>query len=200
MNFTDRLANDFNDGTVNPSYICVDSNKYNLKDAVKLPPDEDPREWIANNLFNFHKQICMLFGTVNEFCTSTTCPKMTAGKKYEYLWSVGPQKEPYTCSAKDYIQHLLDWVQEQLDDSRVFPSVPGEEFPPDYMEICKTIARRLLRVYSHVYHHHSHEVRKLKEEAHMNTSLKHYIYFASEFDLVPPGELDPLKEYIENLT
>ena len=125
---------------------------------------------------------------------------MTAGKKYEYLWSIGPKREPVDCHASEYIHHLLDWVQHQLDDEEIFPSMSADKgFPEDYMGICKTIATRLFRVYAHIYHHHLAEVKMLKEEAHMNTSLKHFIYFIQEFGLVSPGDLDPLKDYIQTL-
>jgi len=179
----------------------TDSNRKNLKDAVRLPDREDPNEWIANNLFDFHKQICMLFGTISEFCNAQSCPKMTAGKKYEYWWSKGPDRRPVESCASDYIDHLLDWVQEQLDDEEVFPSLSvDKKFPKNFNIVCQTIARRLFRVYAHICHHHLNTVKNLKEEAHMNTSLKHFIYFIKEFDLVPENELEPLKDYIENLT
>jgi len=66
-----------------PLASLTDSNRKNLKDAVKLPDREDPNEWIANNIYDFHKQICMLYRTISEFCNSQSCSKMTAGKKYE---------------------------------------------------------------------------------------------------------------------
>lgn len=203
MSLTNRQTNDFHNGANNPSYVLdqIVANKYDLKDAVKLPIREDRREWIANNIFDFHKQICMLYGTINEFCTAMSCPKMTAGTKYEYLWSFGPKRAPVDCCASEYIHHLLDWVQEQLDDEEVFPSTSvDKEFPPDYEDTCRAISKRLFRVYAHIYHHHLHDVRRLQEEAHMNTSLKHYIYFVQEFGLVSEKDLDPLKEYIQNLT
>lgn len=196
MSPINRLKNELPDHFVSQ----IDSSKYDLKGAVKLPEGEDENEWMANNLFDFHKQICMLYGTVSEYCTIETCPKMTASKKYEYWWSYGHERRPVELCASDYIHHLLDWVQEQLDSEQVFPSTPDVKFPTDFRETCKTIARRLFRVYAHIYHHHLAVVRLLKEEAHMNTSLKHFIYFVQEFNLVEDEKLEPLKDFIQNLT
>ena len=174
--------------------------RYDLRDAVKLPDGEDTNEWIANNLFDFHKQICMLFGTVSEECTPQSCPQMTASRKYEYSWSYDSDNQFFTGCASDYIEHLLTWVQEQLDDEEIFPSRSAEkEFPTEFKKICQLIARRLFRVYAHIYHHHLTKVKSLREEAHMNTSLKHFIYFVKEFELVTESELEPLKDYIERL-
>lgn len=176
-----------------------DFSKYNLREAVKLPDEEKPNEWIAYNLFEFHKLCFMLYETISDYCNEESCPAMTAGPKYKYLWS-DDQRLPVEQCARDYIYRVLDWVQEQLDNNIIFPSNPSDDFPPNFKEICQTIARRLSRVYAHIHHHHLPIVRELKEEAHMNTSLKHFIYFIIEFDLVPPNELDPLKDFVQSIT
>lgn len=195
----DMQINGANPSNQNSVLSQIGSSEYNLREAVKLPRHENREEWIANNIFDFYKQICMLYETVEEYCTDNTCPRMTAGKKYEYLWS-GPTRESLKYSAGKYIRRLLSWVQEQLNDENVFPTITENAFPPNYDEVCKTIAKRLCRVYAHVYHHHLHQVKQLKEEAHMNTSFKHFIYFVKEFKLVPDNDLDPLNDYINNLT
>lgn len=181
-----------------------DVNKYDLKVTVKLPDREDRNEWIAKNLFDFHKQVCCLYGTISEHCTADRCPEMTAGIN-KYLWSHGSKRQPLSMCAAQYIHHSLDWVQEQLDDEDIFPTRAVEEktnsnqFPPDFELVAKTIAKRLFRVFAHVYHHHLTDVMCNKEEPHMNTSLKHFIYFIREFDLVTTDELSPLKDYIDKL-
>jgi MOB kinase activator 1 len=53
----------------------------NLKQAVALPDGEDLNEWIAVNTVDFFNQINMLYGTITEFCTSESCPVMSAGAK-----------------------------------------------------------------------------------------------------------------------
>ena len=184
----------------NPSY-SFGQIKYNLKDAVKVPLRENPNEWIAYNIFVFHRQISMLYGTINEYCGPNTCPKMSAGKNHVYLWSYDPRYEPVECCAKEYIKRLLHWVREQLEDEEIFPSLSiDKDFPSNFMETCKSIAKRLFRVYANIYHHHLHEVRILKEKPHMNSGLKHFIYFIQEFDLVPQNELDPLKDFFQILS
>lgn len=170
----------------------IKSNKYDLKCAVKLPVAENECEWIANNIIDFHKQISMLYDTIADYCTPESCPKMTAGR-FEYVWESLP---PYACV---YISYLLEWVQEQLDDEDIFPLSAEKNFPSDYMQICKTISKRLIRVFAHIYHHHLKEVRDFKEEPHMNTNFKHFYYFVLEFGLVTHDALEPLKEYIQKL-
>jgi len=52
---------------------------------------------------------------------------MSAGPKYEYHWADGQTvKKPIKCSAPKYIDYLMTWVQDQLDDENLFPSKIGQ--------------------------------------------------------------------------
>lgn len=53
----------------------------------------------------------------------------------------------------------------------------GVPFPRNFQSNAKTILKRLFRVYAHIYHQHFSEVVQLGEEAHLNTSFKHFIFF-----------------------
>lgn len=78
---------------------------------------------------DFFNQINMLYGTITEFCTEESCPIMSAGPKYEYHWADGHTvKKPIKCSAPKYIDYLMTWVQDQLDDETLFPSKIGNYF------------------------------------------------------------------------
>ena len=80
----------------------------------------------------------MLYGTITDFCTEENCPIMSAGPKYEYHWADGRSvKKPIKCSAPKYIDFLMTWVQDQLDDESLFPSKIGVPFPKDFMLIGK---------------------------------------------------------------
>ncbi|NWZ33157.1 MOB1A kinase, partial [Brachypodius atriceps] len=198
----------------------------NLRQAVMLPEGEDLNEWIAVNTVDFFNQINMLYGTITEFCTESSCPVMSAGPRYEYHWADGTNiKKPIKCSAPKYIDYLMTWVQDQLDDETLFPSkiggcscvhwdgpswlchtlipacpyLPGVPFPKNFMSVAKTILKRLFRVYAHIYHQHFDSVMRLQEEAHLNTSFKHFIFFVQEFSLIDRRELAPLHELIEKL-
>lgn len=150
---------------------------------------------------DFFNQINMLYGTITEFCTEESCAIMSAGPKYEYHWADGQTvKKPIKCSAPKYIDYLMTWVQDQLDDETLFPSKIGVPFPKNFLSNAKTILKRLFRVYAHIYHQHFSEVVHLGEEAHLNTSFKHFIYFVQEFNLIDRRELAPLAELIDKLT
>lgn len=172
----------------------------NLQLAVALPEGEDLNEWIAVNTVDFFNQINMLYGTISEYCTPVKCEVMSAGPKYEYHWADGVKiKKPIKCSAPDYIDYLMTWVQCQLDNETIFPSAVGVPFAKNFLSVAKTILKRLFRVYAHIYHQHFSDVMQLGEEAHLNTSFKHFIYFVQEFNLIDRRELAPLQELIDKL-
>lgn len=58
-----------------------------------------------------------------------------------------------------------------------FMFLAGVPFPRNFQSNAKTILKRLFRVYAHIYHQHFSEVVQLGEEAHLNTSFKHFIFF-----------------------
>lgn len=136
----------------------------NLRQAVILPDGEDINEWVAFNTVDFVNQITMLVGTLADYCREDTCPVMSAGAKYEYHWADGNHvKIPIKCSAPKYIDYLMTWIQDQVDDESLFPSKIGAPFPRNFLSIAKLILKRLFRVYAHVYHQHFKEVKLIVE-------------------------------------
>ncbi|CAK4084383.1 unnamed protein product [Aphanomyces euteiches] len=171
-----------------------------MRAAVKLPENEDLNEWLAVNTVDFFNEISIVYGTVVEFCTNESCPVMSAGPKFEYLWKdTKDYKTPAKLAAPDYIDMLMSWVEEQLNDSTLFPTAEETPFPRGFAAAVKNIFRRLFRVYAHVYYSHFDKIVSLGAEAHLNSCFKHFIYFVNEFDLVDAREQEPLKDLIANL-
>merc|ERR1712137_1203089 len=143
--------------TKQPFLECADRvlGSGNLRLAVTLPEGEDVNEWLAVNTADFYTQINMLYRTISEFCVESTCPKMSAGEKYEYLWADGKKfKKATRLPAPEYIENLMAWVQSALDDENTFPSKMGVPFPRNFNQVVKQIFKRLFRVYAHVYYQH----------------------------------------------
>ena len=116
----------------------------NIEIAVELPSGEDLNEWLAVNTIEFYNDINLLYGMLVEFCTKESCPVMSAGPKYEYLWADGSNvKAPLKVSASEYIEYLMTWVENQLNSESIFPSVIGVPFPKNFFNIIKVIFKRL---------------------------------------------------------
>ncbi|KAH9389084.1 MOB-like protein phocein, partial [Tyrophagus putrescentiae] len=150
----------------------------NLREVVRLPPGEDQCDWIAVHVVDFFNRINLIYGIVTDYCTDETCPKMSGGQKYEYLWADGVTYKKPVAPAR-----------QQSD-------VP---FPKTFVPTCKKILTRLFRVFVHVYIHHFDRLLAIGAEAHCNTCYKHFYFFIKEFDLVSAKEFDPLSELTRRL-
>jgi MOB kinase activator 1 len=152
---------------------------------------------------DFYNQLNLLYGSITEFCSPTTCPTMTATEEFEYLWADPPTyPKPTHMPAPQYIEHLLTWTQSMIDNESTFPSRIGVPFPKTFQATVKQIMKRLFRVYAHVYCHHYPVVGLLGLEPHLNTSFKHFVLFVSEFQLERGGGKDywgPLGDLVESM-
>ncbi|KAH3667233.1 hypothetical protein OGAPHI_002882 [Ogataea philodendri] len=173
-----------------------------LAQAVKLPQDEDLNEWLAVHVVDFYNQINMLYGTITEFCSPSSCPRMIATQEYEYLWQdpmSRNSKQPISMSAPGYVEALMVWIQGFLDDDSIFPTKMGVSFPRQFPALVRTIMKRLFRVYAHMYCHHFDEINELGLQTHLNTSLKHFVLFCSEFQLLTAKDYGPLDELVAKM-
>eukprot|EP01113_Clastostelium_recurvatum_P011799 TRINITY_DN1604_c0_g2_i1.p1 TRINITY_DN1604_c0_g2~~TRINITY_DN1604_c0_g2_i1.p1 ORF type:complete len:223 (+),score=51.96 TRINITY_DN1604_c0_g2_i1:106-774(+) len=172
-------------------------NGHMIRESVKLPPGEDLNEWIAMNTVELYNTMNLCYGIVSEFCTEASCAQMTAGPKITYFWADPKKKEkPVSLPAPDYIEHLVIWISEQLDNPDIFP-VDSPVFTKLFLPTAKKILSRMFRVYAHIYHSHFEKVKSLGAEAHINTCFKHFYFFVSEFQLVEEKDLVPLQPLID---
>lgn len=62
-------------------HVDVTLGRGNIYEAVKLPPGEDVREWLAVNTVDMYNAISVLYLTLVDFCSDSSCPTMSAGPK-----------------------------------------------------------------------------------------------------------------------
>ena len=136
----------------------------NLRGAVVLPADTEKNDWLAVHVIDFRNSINMLWSLCVDDCK---CATMTAGKKYTYAWADGVKvKKPIACSAQDYVVYLLDWVDTQTSDPKLFPEDPKVPFPKDFEKVIITIFRRYIRVFAHIALHHLDSLNKQQATPH----------------------------------
>lgn len=78
------------------------------------------------SVVDFFNRINLIYGTVSEYCTAATCPTMSGGPKFEYLWQDGAQyKKPTQLSAPQYVAILMEWTEAQINNENLFPVSTG---------------------------------------------------------------------------
>ena len=90
---------------------------------------------------------------------------MSGGPQYEYLWKDDKKyKTPTKLSAPEYILNLVEWIDEIINDERIFPLTDDKPFPKNFKDICKKIFQRLFRIFVHIYIEHFERLEYSKVE------------------------------------
>lgn len=83
---------------------------------------------------DFFNRINLIYGTVSEYCDSASCPTMSGGARFEYLWADGEKyKKPTVLPAPQYVALLMDWIEAQINNETVFPVSTGLTFGLYYL-------------------------------------------------------------------
>jgi len=175
-------------GAQKPLYLCspfVEAAlvKGNFKTIVMLPKYVDIMEWVAVNIFDFFQNLNMFYGVISECCTQQSCPVMSAGATLNYTW-INQDRKSVQLPAPTYIDYVMTWVQNLLDDDNTFPTKSGQDFPASFPSTIKHVYRQLLRVFAHIYHAHYPQILHLRSEPHFNSLFAHFLAFGREYELL----------------
>jgi len=129
---------------------------------------------------------------------------MSGGPTYKYLWADGMKiKKPIPVSAPQYVQNLQEWATNKIDDPKSFPRADFDEtmttYPEDFLIMVKTIARRLFRVYVHIYYWHYQQIMKSGQDTKLNKHFKQFYTYIYEYDLIDKIELIPIQTVVDAL-
>jgi len=171
-----------------PLYLCspfVEAAlvKGNFKTIVMLPKYVDVMEWVAVNIFEFYTNLNEFYGVITECCTQQACPTMSAGQTLNYTW-INQDRKSVNLAAPTYIDYVMTWIQNLLNDESTFPTKAGRDFPQSFPSTVKHVYRQLLRVFAHIYHSHFHQILHLRSEPHFNSLFAHFLSFGREYELL----------------
>ena len=114
-----------------------------------------------------------------------------------------PGGHAVSVSAPVYIEKVLRWIQDQINDETKFPDDDDEAEAlrvfqtPQFAALCGQIFRRLFRVYGIIYSSFFGTLEALGMAPHLNTTFKHFMFFCTEFGLLPEREVEPLEVLVK---
>ena len=120
----------------------------------------------------------------------------------EYRWS-DENGEAVSVSAPVYIDKVLGWIADQMNDETKFPDDDDEAESlrvfqtPQFAALCGQIFRRLFRVYGIIYSSFFGTLEALDMAPHLNSCFKHFMFFCTEFGLLPEREIEPLEVLVK---
>lgn len=103
--------------------------------------------------------------------------------RLSYTW-INHERKNVQLPAPTYIDYVMTWCQNLLNDENTFPTKAGHEFPPGFPSTVKHVYRQLLRVFAHIYHAHFHQILHLRSEPHFNSLFAHFLSFGREYELL----------------
>lgn len=169
-----------------------------LLSLTEIPEGLEIKEWLALHTIGFFEHINLVYGTVSEFCTSSSCPDMVGPGPRQYLW-VDDKGKKSRVTSPQYVDYVMTFVQKTVNDETLFPTKHGNEFPPNFDSIIKKIHRLLFHVVAHIYHSHFREVVLLGLHAHLNSLFAHVIEFNLQYQTIDSKETEVLQDLIHAL-
>jgi len=171
-----------------------------IEEAVALPPGESCAGWVAVHAVDFYNDVSTIWAVMaNDPFLSSFGPGEGFPSGVEYRWSEGTGRNVTTVSvsAPVYIEKVLEWIADQMNDETRFPDDDDEESllvfqSPQFAALCGQIFRRIFRVYGIIYASFFGTLEALGMAPHLNTCFKHFMFFCTEFGLLPDKEIEPL--------
>lgn len=169
-----------------------------LLSITEVPEGLDVNEWLALHTIGFFEHVNLIYGTVSEFCTLSSCPDMVGPGPRQYMWMDDKGKKS-RLSSPQYVDYVMTFVQKTANDEAIFPTKHGHDFPPNFDQIIRKIHRLLFHVIAHIYHAHFREVVLLGLHAHLNSLFAHLIEFNIHYHTIDDKETEVLQDLIHAL-
>ena len=144
-----------------------------------------------------YNTLLVIYGFLQNECKAETCPTMSAGSNYQYLWANEKDGKTEALSAPVYIEKLFAWVSTQMDDENVFST--SSTYSKNFLPTVKKILSRMFRVYAHIYYQHMNVMQEDAARANLDKCFRIFYYFVDTFKLISEKELLPLQPLIDQL-
>jgi len=131
-----------------------------VTEAVTLPPGESCAGWVAVHAIDFYNDVSTIWAVMS---SDPYLESFSPGEGFpsgvEYRWSEGSGRNAIavSVSAPVYIEKVLQWIVDQINDETKFPDDDDEAEAlrvfqtPNFAALCGQIFRRLFRVYGIIY-------------------------------------------------
>jgi len=177
-----------------------------VTEAVALPPGESCAGWVAVHAIDFYNDVSTIWAVMSsDPYLESFAPGEGFPSGVEYRWSNPATGDTESVSAPVYIEKVLEWIANQMNDATKFPEDDEDDEAeqlkvfqtPAFAALCGQIFRRLFRVYGIIYSSFFGTLEALGMAPHLNTCFKHFMFFCTEFGLLPEREVEPLEVLVK---
>ncbi|CAF0891735.1 unnamed protein product, partial [Didymodactylos carnosus] len=154
----------------------------NITELIRQPAGVDKNEWIASNIVSFFNHVNLLYGAMSDYCTQSICPTMTGPQNSQYYW-YDERGRKVKCSAPEYIDYAMMYIQRQLNDETIFPTRLDQLFPISFDVHVRKIVRYLFHCVAHLYSSHYRDCISIHLHPHLNSLFLHFLTFLFTFHI-----------------
>lgn len=172
--------------------------------AVEILEGIFKEEWLKFNIVEFYNDISLIWGTI-----SRDLPVQEVGhgfpEGFEYRYKIASvknknrQPKVVKCSASQYINFVMDFINNKIDSFPSDESKKSIEMNEFFLKDTMEIAKKLFRVYAIILSKHHIQLEYLDLNQVVNTSFKHFLYFIWRFSLVPEREFMPIQTIVNDI-
>ncbi|GBG33092.1 MOB kinase activator 1A [Hondaea fermentalgiana] len=164
---------------------------------------EETYEWLATNLFQFFKEVCLMYDMCSEELEERFA-EIGQGfpPHYEYRWAAplgAPKRKPVRMSGPEYVQHVLGWVEATMNNRLYFPVDENVLFPDDFLDIVQKVYTRIFRVYAILFHHCLQILHEQDAEDFLHKSFRHFMFLVLEYNLVRDREFKAMRAAVDQV-
>lgn len=116
-------------------------------------------------------------------------------KNVQYMWKATRDSKPKQLPIDVYIDHVVFWVNSQIENEDIFPTEEDIPFPPDFKNYLSKMYKRMFRIFAVMYSNPALSKRKDVDNS-LDPCFKHFLYFAWKWDLLEAKEI----KCIDNIT
>lgn len=75
---------------------------------------------------DFFNEISLIWGIVCDVGVTREAAGVGFPPGFEYRWSDGSRfKTPIACSGAEYVEHVMNWVEKEINNDALFPTSSG---------------------------------------------------------------------------
>jgi len=143
--------------------------------------------WVLIQVICFVKVFQVFYYlAIAEDCTSESCATLSAGHQYEYRWRDVETGDVVNIGATSYMHFLFEWTESISETQNLSNNVQS---------LSADVARRLFRVYAHIFHEHYNHICSLGLSSEFDARLIHLSHFLLKHRMITGKELLPMRSF-----
>jgi len=158
----------------------IASSEATVAEVCRLPEGVgwDSGVWQLEHLKQVVLELSKLLVLLAPECTAENCGQMKA--THEWVFMCAAHRTARECCAIDYIIHNVEATTAVLNSRRWFPS--RSSVPETAEKMFQSIARRLYRIFAHVYYHHRPTFDRFEASTHL---YERFIFLVQDHNWIP---------------